>query len=61
MSGFLPHVSRQYLDKFPGVKKHPDQAAQYYRERTRKAETARHYNPKQYITGKKEEQPKSKG
>ena len=61
LSGFLAHIPRQYLDKFPGVKPHTDQAAQYYRERSRKAETARHYKPDKYITGKSEEIPKPKG
>lgn len=61
LSGFLAHTPRQYLDKFPGVKPHSGEAAQYYRERMRKAETARHYDSDKYITGKSEEQPKPRG
>lgn len=40
---FLTHVPRRYLDKFPGVKKDPQKAAQYDRERRRKADIAQHY------------------
>lgn len=61
MSGFLAHMPRKYTSKFPGVKGNPEKEAQYERERSRKAETARHYKSSKYITGKTEEKPKTKG
>jgi hypothetical protein len=36
-------MPRRYLDKFPGVKDNPEKAAQYVRERRRKADVAQHY------------------
>jgi len=42
---FLAHMPRRYLDKFPGVKQDPQKAAQYVRERGRKADVAKHYIP----------------
>lgn len=36
-------MPRRYLDKFPGVKGDPQKAAQYVKERGRKANIARHY------------------
>lgn len=48
---FLDQMPRRYLDKFPGVKNNPQKAAQYVRERKRKAEMSQIYHPDKLLPG----------
>lgn len=51
ITDFLDRVPRRYLDKFPGVKDDPQTAAQFMRERGRKAHIAKDYHPDQFLPG----------